>query len=69
MPINKAYEECFENMAEFKKEDNFKRCLKKLDLSNVIEASVLKRLCRGIKKMDIFCTSIKVIAIIKKTLH
>lgn len=37
-PINKAYDEHFENMDEFKKEENFKRCLNKLDLSNVIEA-------------------------------
>ena len=37
-PINKAYEESFENMDEFKHEANFKRCLKKLTLGDVIAA-------------------------------
>lgn len=37
-PINRAFHEHFENMDEFKKEDNFKRCLKKIQLSNVIDA-------------------------------
>lgn len=37
-PINKVFNEKFEDMHEFKKEDNFKRCLKKMDLSNVIAA-------------------------------
>lgn len=37
-PINKAYGESFENMDEFKHEANFKRCLKKLTLRDVIEA-------------------------------
>lgn len=37
-PINKAFNEKFENMAEYKKEDNFKRCLNKMNLSNVINA-------------------------------
>lgn len=37
-PINKAYEENFENMDEFKHEENFKRCLKKITLGDVIEA-------------------------------
>lgn len=36
--INKAYHEKFQDMDEFKKEDNFKRCLKKLQISNVIAA-------------------------------
>ncbi len=36
--INKAYDESFENMDEFKHEANFKRCLKKLTLRDVIEA-------------------------------
>ena len=36
--INKAYGENFENMDEFKHEANFKRCLKKLSIENVIEA-------------------------------
>lgn len=36
--INRAFEEKFENMDEYKKEDNFKRCLKKMKLSNVIDA-------------------------------
>lgn len=37
-PINRAYGEHFESMAEYKHEDNFKRCLSKLDLSNVLDA-------------------------------
>lgn len=37
-PINRAFDERFENMDEFKKEANFKRCLGKLQLSNVIDA-------------------------------
>ncbi|MCR4651629.1 MAG: RloB family protein [Lachnospiraceae bacterium] len=37
-PINKAYSENFENMDEYKHEANFKRCLRKLTLENVIEA-------------------------------
>jgi hypothetical protein len=36
--INRAYNEKFENMNEYKREDNFKRCLGKLQLSNVINA-------------------------------
>ena len=37
-PVNKAFGEKFENMDEFKKEANFKRCLGKMQLSNVIDA-------------------------------
>lgn len=37
-PLNRAYGEQFEYMKEYKHEDNFKRCLGKLELSNVIEA-------------------------------
>lgn len=37
-PINKAFGEKFESMDEFKKEENFQRCLRKMDLSNVISA-------------------------------
>lgn len=37
-PINKAYGESFENMDAFKHEANFKRCLKKLTLEDVILA-------------------------------
>lgn len=37
-PINNAYNENFENMEDFKREANFKRCLKKLTLRDVIEA-------------------------------
>ncbi len=37
-PINKAFGEKFENMDEYKHEDNFKRCLSKMNLSNVISA-------------------------------
>lgn len=36
--INKAFQEKFENMDEYKNEDNFKRCLNKMNLSNVIDA-------------------------------
>ena len=36
--INRAFGEKFENMDEYKHEDNFKRCLSKMDLSNVIAA-------------------------------
>lgn len=37
-PINRIFGEKFENMDEYKKEDNFKRCLKKMNLLNVIDA-------------------------------
>ena len=37
-PINRAFGEKFQNMDEFKEENNFKRCLNKMDLSNVIAA-------------------------------
>ena len=36
--INRAFGEKFENMDEYKHENNFKRCLSKMDLSNVIDA-------------------------------
>ncbi len=36
--INKAFGERFESMEEYKHEDNFKRCLSKMNLSNVIGA-------------------------------
>ena len=37
-PLNRAYDEHFEDMKEYKHEDNFKRCLGKLTLANVIDA-------------------------------
>ena len=37
-PLNRAFDEHFENMDEYKHETNFKHCLGKLELSNVIEA-------------------------------
>ena len=37
-PLNRAYDEQFEDMKEYKHEKNFKRCLGKLALSNVIDA-------------------------------
>ncbi|MEG0794134.1 MAG: hypothetical protein RSD97_10860 [Lachnospiraceae bacterium] len=37
-PLNRAYDEHFEDMKEYKHEDNFKRCLGKLSLENVIDA-------------------------------
>lgn len=36
--INKAYNEKFQDMDEFKEENNFKRCLKKLQISDVNHA-------------------------------
>lgn len=36
--LNQVFGEKFENMDEYKKENNFKRCLNKLELSNVIDA-------------------------------
>lgn len=36
--INKAFREKFENLDQYKHEDNFKRCLKKLSLDEVREA-------------------------------
>lgn len=36
--MNSAFDEHFENMDEYKHEINFKRCLNKLQLSNVIDA-------------------------------
>lgn len=36
--INRAYSESFENKDEYKEEKNFKRCLSKLELSDVIAA-------------------------------
>ncbi|NTW06011.1 MAG: RloB domain-containing protein [Peptococcaceae bacterium] len=37
--LNRAYQESFESMDEYKQEANFKRCLGKLQLSNVIAAA------------------------------
>lgn len=37
-PLNRAYDEHFESMDEYKHETNFKRCLGKLQLSSVIDA-------------------------------
>jgi len=37
-PINRAFDEKFGNMDEYKHEDNFKRCLSKMNLANVISA-------------------------------
>lgn len=36
--INRVFGEKFQNMDEYKEEENFKRCLKKMNLSNVKEA-------------------------------
>lgn len=36
--INRSFNEKFESMAEYKEEANFKRCLSKIQLSNVIDA-------------------------------
>lgn len=36
--INQAFRECFENMKEYKREDNFKRCLSQLNLDDVRNA-------------------------------
>lgn len=68
-PINKVFSEKFENMDEYKHEDNFKRCLNKMNLSNVIDAIGRgKKLCREIRRMAIPYTNIKDTNIIKKTL-
>jgi hypothetical protein len=49
-PINRAYEERFENMDQYKHEDNFKRLLRKLTLENVKDAisraETIMRRCR-----------------------
>ena len=37
-PINQAYGEIFEDLAHYKREDNFKRCLSKLSLEDVKSA-------------------------------
>lgn len=37
-PLNRAFDEHFENMDEYKHEANFKRCLGKLQLSDVVDA-------------------------------
>jgi hypothetical protein len=37
-PINRAYDENFENLKQYKHEDNFKRVLRKLSLGNVKDA-------------------------------
>ena len=37
-PINKAFEEHFENLDHYKRENNFKRCLAKISLADVKEA-------------------------------
>lgn len=37
-PINSLFQERFESMAEYKHEKNFKRCLSKLSLSDVVDA-------------------------------
>ena len=36
--INRAFQEHFENLAQFKEEGNFKRCLSKLTLQDVRDA-------------------------------
>lgn len=36
--INRAYDETFENMDQYKHKNNFERCLSKLELENVVEA-------------------------------
>ncbi|KAI4448555.1 hypothetical protein C823_003076 [Eubacterium plexicaudatum ASF492] len=38
IPINKFFGEKFENMDEYKHEENYKRCLNKMNLTNVIDA-------------------------------
>lgn len=37
-PLNRAFGTSFENMDEYKHENNFKRCLKQLDIVSVLEA-------------------------------
>lgn len=38
VPINRAFGEKFASMEEYKEEENFKHCLKQMDISNVIAA-------------------------------
>lgn len=37
-PLNSAHHEIFENMGEYKHEDNFKRILSRLTLNDVVDA-------------------------------
>lgn len=37
-PLNKAFGEKFENLDQYKHEDNFKRVLKKMSLEQVVDA-------------------------------
>ena len=46
-PINKAYGEEFENLDKYKREDDFKRVLRKLSLSNVKDAVQRARIITG----------------------
>lgn len=41
--INRCFNENFESMREFKKEDNFKRCLSKIELSDTKNAILLSK--------------------------
>ena len=51
-PINRAFGESFENMDEFKHEENFKRCLKKLNLMDVKDAVDRARAIMEINKQN-----------------
>lgn len=69
-PINQAFGEKFANMDEFKEENNFKRCLKKMNLSNVISAiERSKKIMLRNNKTGINYVNIKDISIIEKILH
>ena len=41
--INRAYGEKFENLDQYKHEDNFKRCLSKITIDNVKNAIIRSR--------------------------
>ena len=49
-PINRAYSEAFENLAQYKQNDNFHRCLSKLTLDNVKDAIERSKRIMEIKK-------------------
>jgi hypothetical protein len=58
--LNRAYNENFKNMPQYKKENNFKRCLDQLNLSNVNDAiRRAKEIMRQRKTNKDICTSYK----------
>ena len=69
-PINRVFGEKFQNMDEFKEENNFKDVLRKWTCPMGLWLLIGQgKSCREIKKMDILCINIKGISIIKRILH